>query len=108
VRSRTGRGHSQSGLSRHLFPQKHLAEKDQNRAGRLAIRDPSPWAIAAFYYWSIGRHGYVPLDWLGLIIYGMLGKWGWVFVWGFFGALFTFVGTWNLAVRILCGKSDDE
>jgi len=45
---------------------------------------------------------------LGLIIYGMLGKWGWVFVWGFFGALFTFVGTWNLAVRILCGKSDDE
>jgi hypothetical protein len=66
------------------------------------------WAIAAFYYWTIGRYGYVPLTWLGLIIYGMLGKWGWVFVWGFFGALFTFVGIWNLVVRICCGKSDDE
>ena len=67
------------------------------------------WAIAAFEYWHIGRQGHVSLfRWSDLIIYGILGKWGWVFVWGFFGALFTFVGTWNLAVRILCGKSDDE
>ena len=51
------------------------------------------WAIAALYYSDISKHGYVPLRPLGLIIYGMLGKWGWVFVWGFFGALFTFVGT---------------
>ena len=45
---------------------------------------------------------------MGLIIYSMLGKWGWVFVWDYFGALFTFVGIWNLVVRILYGKSDDE
>jgi hypothetical protein len=66
------------------------------------------WAIAALYYSDISRYGYVPTRWLGLIIYGTLGKWGWVFVWGFFGALFTFVGIWNLGVRILYGKSDDE
>ena len=42
------------------------------------------WAIAALFYWQIGRHGYVPVTLLGLIIYSMLGKWGWVFVWGFF------------------------
>jgi hypothetical protein len=67
------------------------------------------WAIAALHYWDIGRQGYVPLfRWSDLIVYGMLGKWGWVFVWGFFGALFTFVGTWNLVARILYGKSDDE
>jgi len=45
---------------------------------------------------------------LDLIIYGMLGKWGWAIVWGFLGALFTFVGIWNLVVRIRYGKSDDE
>ena len=66
------------------------------------------WAIAAFYYSDISRHGYVPLRTLGLIIYGMPGKWGWVYVWSFFGALFTFAGIWNLVVRILYGKSDDE
>jgi hypothetical protein len=66
------------------------------------------WAIAALYYSDISRHGYVSLRPLGLIIYAMLGKWGWVFVWGLFGALFTFVGIWNLVVRILYGKSDDE
>ena len=66
------------------------------------------WAMTAFFYWQISRHGYVPVSWLGLIIYGMLGKWGWVFVWGFFGALFTFVGIWNLAVRICYAESDDE
>src|SRR6266446_6258384 len=66
------------------------------------------WAMTASFYWQISRHGYVPVSWLGLIIYGMLGKWGWVFVWGFFGALFTFVGIWNLAVRICYGESDDE
>jgi hypothetical protein len=66
------------------------------------------WAIAALYYSDISRHRYVPLRPLGLIIYGMLGKWGWVYVWGFFGALFTFVGIWNLGVRICYGKSDDE
>jgi hypothetical protein len=43
-----------------------------------------------------------------MIIYSMLGEWGWVFVWGFFAALFTFVGIWNLAVRICYGESDDE
>ena len=66
------------------------------------------WAIAALYYSDISRHGYVPTRPLDLIIYGMLGKWGWVIVWGFLGALFTFVGIWNLVVRILYGKSDDE
>ena len=66
------------------------------------------WALAAFKYWSIGRQGHIPSHWLGLIIYGALGKWGEVYVWGFFGALFTFVGIWNLVVRILYGKSDDE
>ena len=67
------------------------------------------WAIAAFEYWHIGRHGYVSLHrWPDLILYSMLGKWGWVYVWGFFGALFTFVGIWNLVVRIRYGKSDDE
>ena len=66
------------------------------------------WAITALFYWQIGRHGYVPVTLLGLIIYSMLGKWGWVFVWRFFGALFTFVGIWNLAVRICYGESDDE
>ncbi len=35
------------------------------------------WAITALFYWQIGRHGYVPVSWLGLIIYSMLGKWGW-------------------------------
>jgi hypothetical protein len=43
-----------------------------------------------------------------LILYSTFGKWGWVFLWCFFGALFTFVGIWNLVVRILYGKSDDE
>jgi low affinity Fe/Cu permease len=43
-----------------------------------------------------------------LILYRMLVKWGWVSVWGFFGALFTFVGVWNLVVRILYSKSEDE
>ena len=43
-----------------------------------------------------------------MIIYGMLGEWGWVFVSGFFAALFTFVCIWNLAVRICYGESDDE
>ena len=34
------------------------------------------WAIAAFYYWSIGRHGFsAPSGWLDLILYSMLGKW---------------------------------
>ena len=67
------------------------------------------WAIAAFYYWSIGRHGHVfSARWSDWIIYSMLGKWGWVFVWGFFGALFTFVGIWNRAVSILYGQSDEE
>jgi len=42
------------------------------------------------------------------MIYGALGKWGLVYVWGFFGALFTFVGIWNLVVRIWYGKRDDE
>jgi hypothetical protein len=66
------------------------------------------WAIAALCYSDISRHGYVPLRPLGLIIYGMLGKWGWVYVWSFFGALFAFAGLWNLVVRILYGKNDDE
>ena len=66
------------------------------------------WAIAALYYWDIGRYEHIPFTWLGLIIYGVLGKWGWVYLWGFFGALFTFVGIWNLVVRIRYCKSDDE
>ena len=66
------------------------------------------WALSAFFYWKIATHGYVPVSWLGMIIYSMLGEWGWVFVWGFFAALFTFVGIWNLAVRICYGESDDE
>ena len=66
------------------------------------------WAIAVFYYWAIGRHEHVPSRWVDLIIYGVLGKWGPVYLWGFFGALFTFVGIWNLVVRICYGKSDDE
>jgi hypothetical protein len=66
------------------------------------------WAMAAFFYWKIATHGYVPVSSLGLIIYGTLGKWGWVYLSGFFGALFTFVGIWNLVVRVLYGKSDDE
>jgi len=67
------------------------------------------WAIAAFYYWSIGRHGFsAPSRWLDLILYSMLGKWRQVWFWSFLGALFTFVGIWNLVVRILYGKSDDE
>ena len=66
------------------------------------------WAIAALSYSDI-RRGYVPTRHpLDLIIYGILGKWGYVFVWGFFGALFTFVAIWNLVVRIVYGKSDDE
>ena len=32
------------------------------------------WGIAALFYWQIGRHGYVPVSWLGLIVYSMLGK----------------------------------
>jgi hypothetical protein len=65
-------------------------------------------AMAALSYSDIGQ-GRVPLfRWSDLIVYSMLGKWGWVFVWGFLGALFTFVGIWNLVVRILYGKSDDE
>jgi len=67
------------------------------------------WAIAAFYYWSIGRHGFsAPFRWPDLILYSMLGKWRQVWFWSFLGALFTFVGIWNLVVRILYGKSDDE
>ena len=67
------------------------------------------WAIAALYYWSIGRHGFsAPSHWLDLILYSMLGKWRQVWFWSFLGALFTFVGIWNLVVRILYGKSDDE
>jgi hypothetical protein len=66
------------------------------------------WAIAAFAYCRV-RQGYVSLfRWSDLILYSMFGKWGWVFLWGFFGALLTFVGIWNLVVRILYGKSDDE
>jgi hypothetical protein len=65
--------------------------------------------MAAFEYWSIGRHGFsAPFFWLDLILYSMLGKWRMVWFWGFLGALFTFVGIWNLLVRILYGKSDDE
>ena len=64
------------------------------------------WAIAAWQYWHIGRHGHVfSALWSDWIIYSMLGKWGWVFFWGFFGALFTFVGIWNLVVRICYGKA---
>jgi len=67
------------------------------------------WALAALEYRYIGRHGDdVPFHWIGLIIYGALGKWGKVYLCGFFGALFTFVGIWNLVVRICYGKSDDE
>jgi hypothetical protein len=65
--------------------------------------------MVAFEYWHIGRHGYVSANrWPDLILYSMLGKWGRVWFYGFFGALFTFVGIWNLVVRILYGKSDDE
>jgi len=46
--------------------------------------------------------------WLDLILYSMLGKWRQVWFWGLLGTLFTFVGIWNLVVRILYGKSDDE
>ena len=67
------------------------------------------WAIAAYECWHISRHGHVfSLFWSDWIIYSMLGKWGWVSFWGFFGGLFTFVGIWNLVVRICYGKSDDE
>ncbi len=67
------------------------------------------WALTALYCWEIGRHGRAPLHgWLDLMIYGALGKWGLVYIWGFLGALFTFVGIWNLVVRIVYGKSDDE
>jgi len=65
------------------------------------------WAIAALKYWRVS-HGYVFGGWRDWIMYSMFGKWGSVFVWGFFGALFTFVGIWNLVVRICYGKSDDE
>ena len=34
------------------------------------------WAIAAFGYSHISRHEYVPVSWVGLIIYGTLGKVG--------------------------------
>jgi hypothetical protein len=67
------------------------------------------WAMTAFEYWHISRHGFsAPYRWPDLILYSMLGKWRQVWFWGFLGTLFTFVGTWNLVVRILYGKSDDE
>ena len=44
--------------------------------------------IAPYEYWHIGRHGHVfSARWSDWIIYSMLGKWGWVSFWGFFGAL---------------------
>jgi len=46
------------------------------------------WALTALYYWNIGRHGRAPLHgWLDLMIYGALGKWSLVYIWGFFGAV---------------------
>ena len=67
------------------------------------------WAMAAFEYWHIRRHGFSPpFRWFDLILYSILGKWRQVLFWGLLGALFTFVGTWNLVVRILYGKSDDD
>jgi len=82
-----------------------------HRLGPLNVERPTSvfWAIAAFEYWHIGRQRYVPLFfWPGLILYSMLGKWGAVWFWGFFGVLFTFVGIWNLVVRICYGQSDDD
>ena len=67
------------------------------------------WAMAAFEYWHIRRHGFsAPFYWLDLILYSMLGKWRQVWFSGLLGALFTFVGIWNLVVRICYGKSNDE
>jgi hypothetical protein len=67
------------------------------------------WAMAAFEYWHIKRHGFSsPFRWFDLILYSILGKWRQVLFWGLLGALFTFVGAWNLVVRILYGKSDDD
>jgi hypothetical protein len=64
------------------------------------------WAIAAFEYWHIGRQGYVSLHrWPDLILYGARGKWGWVYLWGFLGALFTFVGFWNLSSGFFTAKA---
>jgi len=67
------------------------------------------WAIAAFEYWHIGRQPYIYLfRWPDLILYSMVGKWGWVWFWGVSAALFTFIGIWNLVVTICYGKSDEE
>jgi hypothetical protein len=65
------------------------------------------WAMAALKYWHISTRGISLFHWFDLIVYGALGKWGIVYLWVFFGALFTFVGIWNLVVRICYGKSDD-
>ena len=70
------------------------------------------WALAAWDYWDIGRqereYGYVSLHFVEWMIYSKLGKWGCVCFWGFFGALFTFVGVWNLVVRVVTGKRENE
>jgi hypothetical protein len=66
------------------------------------------WAMAALKYRHISRWGISLFHWFDLIVYGALGKWGMVYLWVFVGALFTFVGIWNLVVRICYGKSDDE
>jgi hypothetical protein len=67
------------------------------------------YAIAAYDNWHIAMqestYGYVSLHWFDAIIYGKFGRWGCVFYWGAFGALFTFMGIWNLIVRIRYGRS---
>jgi hypothetical protein len=65
--------------------------------------------MAALKYSNISTGEVISrFHWVDLIVYGALGKWGMVYLWVFFAALFTFVGIWNLVVRILYGKSDDE
>ena len=70
------------------------------------------WGLAYFDYQNITMqerdYPYVSLHWFDAIIYGKFGKWGCVSVWVAFAALFTFVGLWNLVVRIRHGKNDEE
>jgi hypothetical protein len=67
------------------------------------------WPMAIHDYW----HGITywsgnPVSLVHRLICSNFGKWGCFSFWGLPAAVFTFVGIWNLAVRIVYGKSDDE
>ena len=70
------------------------------------------WALAYFDYRNITNqertYPYVSLHWFDAIIYSKFGKWGCVSFWAAFAVLCTFVGLWNLVVRIRYGRSDEE